>query len=181
MPPLPSVSTHAPPARAAKRLRWFAPATGFTLVELLVVIGIIALLAALLLPALAKARARTRGLQCLNNTRQLSLAWMLYADDHDDQLTYNVGGDASRKILAQKNPLNWVNNILNWELDPDNTNTAFITEASLAPYSQRSLEIYRCPADHVLSGVQQHAGWTARVRSYSMNAMVGHPGDLLQQ
>jgi hypothetical protein len=74
--------------------------------------------------------------------------------------------------------LNWVNNILNWELDADNTNTATLTEASLGPYASRVVSVYRCPSDRVLSTIQRQAGWSARVRSYSMNAMVGDAGEL---
>ena len=150
----------------------------FTLVELLVVIAVVAILAAMLLPALVRARERSLGIICLNNTRQLNLAWLLYAADHEDRLAYNLGGDASRKTVALHTNLNWVNNIMTWDLDDDNTNTSTITEASLGPYASRAFNVYRCPSDRVLSGTQRGQGWSARVRSYSMNAMVGDAGEL---
>ena len=55
----------------------------FTLIELLVVIAVVGILASLLLPALASARAKGHAIACLNNHRQLVLAWQLYADDHE--------------------------------------------------------------------------------------------------
>ena len=152
--------------------------TGFTLVELLVVMAVIAILAALLLPTLARAKAKALGIGCLNNTHQLGTAWVMYADEHNGRLAYNLGGDALTRGVAARTPLNWVNNIMTWELDSDNTNTATITEASLAPYISKVVNSYRCPSDHVLSDVQRRAGMVARIRSYSMNAMVGDAGTL---
>jgi len=153
---------------------------GFTLVELLVVIALIAALAALLLPTLNRARSRAQGYQSVNNTRQLLLAWVLYSDDHNGRLVYNLGGAKGGKDPATKSNRNWVNNNLDWEVkaDSDNTNTATLTEAGMGTYTSKVTSIYHCPADRVLSQEQKKAGWTARVRSYSMNAMVGDAGEL---
>ncbi|HUA67642.1 MAG TPA: hypothetical protein VMA13_03765, partial [Candidatus Saccharimonadales bacterium] len=67
--------------------------------------------------------------------------------------------------------------VMTWDTSPDNTNLATITEASLGVYAQNETAIYRCPSDHALSLMQRAAGWTARIRSYSMNAMIGNAGD----
>jgi prepilin-type N-terminal cleavage/methylation domain-containing protein len=161
-----SLSTKRSPASCP------AVALGFTLIELLTVIVIIAILAALLLPVLAKARERGQGVFCLNNTRQLLLAWQLYADDYLGLLPYNL---VMTENGARTN-LNWVNNVMSWDLSPDNTNVATITEASLGRYAAGVSTIYRCPSDHALSAMQSAAGWNQRIRSYSMNAMVGDAG-----
>ena len=147
---------------------------GFTLIELLVVIAIIAILSAILLPALSRAKERAQAILCLNNTKQLVLAWQLYADDFEGRLPYNLGMAGS----SFRTPLNWVNNVMTWGLDPDNTNTATLIEAGLGPFVSQATAIYRCPSDHVVSPTQSAAGWDGRIRSYSMNAMVGDAGEI---
>jgi prepilin-type N-terminal cleavage/methylation domain-containing protein/prepilin-type processing-associated H-X9-DG protein len=146
---------------------------GFTLVELLVVIAIIAILAAFILPALAKGRERVQAMSCLNNTRQLGLACQLYTDDHENCLPYNLGMNGS----SFRTNINWVNNVMTWDLSEDNTNPATITQASLAAYAGVNTAIYRCPSDYSLSAMQSGAGWSKRLRSYSLNAMLGNAGN----
>ena len=137
------------------------------MLELLTVIAIIAVLAGILLPALSRARERARAISCLNNTRQLLVAWQIYAGDNAERLPYNVGMAGS----SFRTDLNWVNDVMTWDLSPDNTNTATLTQASLGPLVGGNTAVYHCPSDQALSSIQVAAGWTARIRSYSMNAM----------
>jgi prepilin-type N-terminal cleavage/methylation domain-containing protein/prepilin-type processing-associated H-X9-DG protein len=171
----------------SKALKNRGPGHGFTLLELLVVIAIVSVLAAIILPALARAKSRAQGTFCLNNTRQLVLAWMTYGDEHNDRLAYNLGvGNASATGSGTPNnadpdmSLNWANNVLDWDLRPDNTNATKLAAGGLGPYLNKATAVYRCPSDNVLSAPQKEAGWTARVRSYSMNAMVGDAGSFSQ-
>lgn len=149
----------------------------FSLIELLVAIAIIALLAGLLLPALGRARAKGQGIVCLNQHRQLILAFSLYSDEHDQWLPYNFGVEGTRRTAASGRNLNWVNNVMTWELEAENTNAWLATAGDFGTYLRGSGTIYRCPADSVVSDLQKSAGWSQRRRSVSMNAMVGNAGD----
>src|ERR1051326_152671 len=150
--------------------------SGFTLLELLVVIAIVAILAGLLLPALGNAKAKGKTTTCLNNQRQLMLACLLYAGDYEDSFPYNLGAGQTKALVAQNKYLNWVNDVMSWGLDSDNTNTVLLTKGGLGPYCSGVGSIYKCPSDFVLEDIQRNAGWVSRVRSVSMNAMIGDAG-----
>lgn len=150
--------------------------TGFTLLELLVVIGIIAILASMLLPALSKTKAKAQAMLCMNNTKQLTLAWLQYADTHQERLVNNIDYAYLQPLLASRRYENWVNNIMTWDLRSDNTNTMLFKEGPLGNYV-KAVKIYKCPADHYLSVRQRELHWTERIRSLSMNGYMG-PYDL---
>jgi prepilin-type N-terminal cleavage/methylation domain-containing protein/prepilin-type processing-associated H-X9-DG protein len=139
----------------------------FSLIELLVVIAIVALLAALLLPALAKSRVKAESVTCSKNIQQLTLAWIMYAEDNGDWLVNNHG---VQETLARRDT--WADNVEDWESSDDNTNVALLSNSLLGPYASGSARIYKCPAD------REPAPNGPRIRSMSMNAMVGDPGEL---
>lgn len=148
---------------------------GFTLIELLVVIAVIGVLAALLFPVLAKAKERCRGAYCANNTRQLLLAWSLYAGDNRDVLPFAYAlqptppGNAAYSWVQGE--LNNTNPRLSDNWDYDNT----IRRGAIWAYCGKSLEIWHCPTDPS-RGLTPRREEVIR-RSYSMSNWVGGDGD----
>ena len=144
---------------------------GFTLIELLVVISVIAILSALLLPALGKGKSHARTTYCLNNKRQLAVAWLMYAQDNRDHLAYN-----SYDFLGGMDAPNWVSSYVDWTTSDYCTNLADLiddTNSSLAPFINHVAAPYHCPEDTYLNSAQKALGWSQRARSVSMNFVMG--------
>ena len=133
---------------------------GFTLVELLVVIAVIAILAALLLPALSRAKGKAWRVQCLNAQRQLSLAWHTYSDDNLGRLPSNGYGTNAKTWVVGKE-----------HIHPDGfVNPDYLINPQYALFADyiHTVSVYKCPADRTMikvAGVDQ-----PRLRNYSLNS-----------
>jgi len=138
--------------------------SGFTLIELLVVIAIIATLAGMVLPALSKAKIRAQLIKCMSNLKQLTLAWIMYSDDNQDNLVPNHDGGTTDYSLS------WVPGWLDFTANNTaNTNYGYVLNSKIAPYAKSS-GIYKCPADvyNCIEGTSK----LPRVRSVGMNGFI---------
>ena len=144
---------------------------GFTLIELLVVIAIIAILAAMLLPALARSKQKAKSISCMNNTKQLMLAWNMYANDNNDVLAPNdyPFTTAYRTYPNQANLKCWVCGTMEQPLDAGNDNELVDPVGSALAGYISSKGVFQCPADNYIDPNTHKV----HVRSYSMNSAVG--------
>ncbi|HTA29772.1 MAG TPA: prepilin-type N-terminal cleavage/methylation domain-containing protein [Candidatus Cybelea sp.] len=136
---------------------------GFTFVELLVVIFTVAVLAALLVPAMASSSLDSAAVKCMSNMRQVSVAWQMYADENRSIFAYNEEGG---------NPPAWVYGEEDYAGGANNYNTNYVLNpqyAQLGPYA-KTATIFRCPSDPSLSSGTHGV---PRIRSISMNSAVG--------
>jgi prepilin-type N-terminal cleavage/methylation domain-containing protein/prepilin-type processing-associated H-X9-DG protein len=158
---------------AAMRGECVRLARGFTLVELLVVIAVIAILAALLLPVLGRAKTYARTSTCLNHLHQLQLCWHMYSHDNDNVLppnnfVYGVNIGCTNSPMLGEDGMTWCRS-----LAPVDT-TPVTEETSLLFIYNRNAAIYHCPADS--STVQDHPE-LPRNRSYNMSNSINCSGD----
>ncbi len=145
--------------------------SGFTLLELLVVIAIIAILAALLLPVLSSAKIKAQRTGCLNDLRQLSLGCKMYADDNNGQLVSSWPLGSAGAVV---NPYSWCPGWASSTRPQDPvygpapqfspTNEYALQQGKIWPYVGKSAAVYHCPAD------KRTLGGLPVLRSYSMNA-----------
>ena len=174
----PGLESRETPQRTGNARSVSPQQAGFTVLELVVVLGMLLFSLALIVPALAKTRPASKTFQCLNNQRQLTRAWQMYAADNNDRVANNFGVADTLTVITSKSFNNWANNVMTWTVGAgndarSNTNVAWVTNGGLGRYADAPVAAYRCPADNYVSAVQASAGWTSRIRSVAMNSVFG--------
>ncbi|HEV2210783.1 MAG TPA: type II secretion system protein [Verrucomicrobiae bacterium] len=149
------------PQQSARGGRGLGFGGGFTLIELLVVIAVIAILAAMVLPAMAKSKLKAQGICCLNNDRQLPLAWRMFAEDNRDVLVYasqNPNTPALDKYAWAKDCMNFdPGNAGNWDINVDLTHP-WLDPGTTPPiqYGVATASTLEVPGDLDVAWLQDH-------------------------